>query len=203
VLRSANGNRLDNFFLPPNYERGCLKNSRRHVLKPVLSKVCLIKKRIIDSLPSRNMHVIGPAFEFPGMSLHSSYEPMWISQYIIGKNWDNAAACMSLSSKVSRNCKPSVYTLLNRDILAHRRNVPVMVWRYGMSRQCCWTEPSWTAWGRPSSPKTPLRRSRSTRTPGTAGGTSTESTATSFEQKSSAVRVRYSTCAEESQVRNH
>ena len=137
------------------------------------------------------MHVVGPAFEFPGMSLHSSHEPMWIflikrNIFLISENfpiyywkitWGNAAACMNLSSKASLNHKPSVYTLLIRDFLAHRRNVPVMVWRYGTSRQCCWTEPSWTSWGRPGSPKTPLLRSRSMRTPGTAVGTSTESTA--------------------------
>jgi hypothetical protein len=33
------------------------------------------KKRIINSFSSRNMHVVGPAFEFPGMSLHSSHGP--------------------------------------------------------------------------------------------------------------------------------
>ncbi len=135
------------------------------------------------------MHVVGPAFIFPGMSLHSSHEPMWfflIKPGIFSNlrkfpnilseiNW--ATACMSLSSKASLNRKPSVYTFLIRDFLAHRRNVPVMVWRYGTSRQCCWKEPSWTLWGRPGSPKTPLWRSRSMPPPGTAGGTSTESTA--------------------------
>ncbi len=138
------------------------------------------------------MHVVGPALKFPGMSI--TLEP-WADVdfsnraqniFLIWKkfpnilseiNWGNAAACMSLSSKASLNRKPSVYTLLIRDILAHRHNVPVMVWWYGSSRQCCWTEPSWRSWGRPSSPKTQPWRSRPTRTPGTAGGTSTESTA--------------------------
>jgi hypothetical protein len=73
------------------------------------------KKRIIDSLSSRNTHVVRPALDFPGMSLHSSCEPMWIFLIKPGifflfkknfpkyyrKNRDNAAACMSLSSKAS------------------------------------------------------------------------------------------------------
>ena len=43
------------------------------------------KKRIINSFSSRNMHVVGPAFEFPGMSLHSSHGPMW---FFSNKAWN-------------------------------------------------------------------------------------------------------------------
>jgi hypothetical protein len=51
----------------------------------LVKKFLQIKERIIDSLSSRNMHVVGPAFEFPGMSLHSSHGPMW---FFSSKAWN-------------------------------------------------------------------------------------------------------------------
>jgi hypothetical protein len=66
-----------------------LRTLESEKLKKTCAKAGLVKKfvnkkRTIDSLSSRNMHVVGPAFEFPGMSLHSSHEPMWI--FLIKRN---------------------------------------------------------------------------------------------------------------------
>ncbi len=78
MLRSANGNRLDNFFCRQNMNTGVLKIKKTRAKACLVKKFVQLKKRIIDSLSSRNMHVVGPAFVFPGMSLHSSHELMWI-----------------------------------------------------------------------------------------------------------------------------
>jgi hypothetical protein len=57
---------------------GSEKLKKTHAQAGLVKKFLQIKERIIDSLSSRNMHMVGPAFEFPGMSLHSSHGPMWI-----------------------------------------------------------------------------------------------------------------------------
>ncbi len=45
MLRSANGNRFDNFCLPPNYGRGCLKNFKKKRAKAGLVKKFVNKKK--------------------------------------------------------------------------------------------------------------------------------------------------------------